>query len=116
MLNQDKYRTAEERVRAFNAWCLRTTCDKCDKPKNMSCGIYWLALEADAEKPEPCPSCHSDNILYCLKSAAGSYYCECGGCGLRSSMCDTPEAAKDSYNKLARVVRTAKESEKGEVK
>ena len=29
MLNQDKYKTAEERVKAFNEWCFDRDCESC---------------------------------------------------------------------------------------
>ena len=62
MLNQDKYKTAKERVKAFNEWCFNMECKKCKLKANNfdegdGCRFYWLDLEAEEEKPEPCPFC-----------------------------------------------------------
>ena len=62
MLNQDKYKTPEERDNAFNKWCFNRDCKSCNlKAHNIDgdagCRFYWLDLEADEEKPEPCPFC-----------------------------------------------------------
>ena len=61
--NEQKYKTAKERVKAFIAYCKnKKECDhdsyrrKCPK---LKCMMEWLALEAEAAKPEPCPFCGS---------------------------------------------------------
>ena len=53
MLNQDKYKTAEERVRAFLTQ--REVSSIATVIANEF--AHWLALEAEEEKPEPCPFC-----------------------------------------------------------
>lgn len=107
MTNEQKYRTAEERVRAF----LEGISSSSVAATVAEYFARWLALEAEEEKQKPCPSCKSTNILAVLKNECGEYYCECGNCGLRSSLCDTPEEAKGSYNRMARAVKAANESE-----
>ena len=78
MRNEEKYKTAEERVEAFNSWCKRgvpgeNACHSCalihsgagENDSIYNCWAYWLALEAEDEKPdeaedekpEPCPFC-----------------------------------------------------------
>ena len=53
MLNQDKYKTAEERVGAFLTQ--REVSSIATVIANEF--AHWLALEAEEEKPEPCPFC-----------------------------------------------------------
>ena len=106
MTNEQKYRTAEERIKAFNAWCLRTTCDKCDKPKNMSCGIYWLALPCEDKKPEPCQFCGGETRP---RRLVGGFCVECD-CGYTSPFAETEAVAVAAHNRMVRAVRAAKES------
>lgn len=69
MLNQEKYKTPEERINAFNEWCFNRDCKSCElKSRNnfdsgAICRFYWLALEAEEEKPEPCPFCGGECLL-----------------------------------------------------
>ena len=65
MTNEQKYKTAEERVKAFDRWrktikcegCSQM-CDKCEAgPLADECGFKWLTLEAEEEEPKPCPFC-----------------------------------------------------------
>ena len=55
MLNQDKYKTADERNHAFSEWCFNSDCESCKlKAHNFDggdgCRFYWLALESEEEK------------------------------------------------------------------
>ena len=59
MTNEQKYKTAEERVSKFERFCYKQEeCTKCaavnDEGTRSSCAFHWLALEAEKE-PEPCP-------------------------------------------------------------
>lgn len=49
MTNEQKYRTAEERVRAFDNFCSKRACPAC-KIRNSNptsyCAFLWLSLEA----------------------------------------------------------------------
>lgn len=64
MTNEQKYKTAEERVRAFYEWCRKRDCESCELKSFrksvgdfLICPMHWLTLEAEEEKPEPCPFC-----------------------------------------------------------
>ena len=56
MLNQDKYKTAEERVKAFSEWCFNRNCESCKLKAHNGfdggdgCRFYWLALEAEEQE------------------------------------------------------------------
>ena len=115
MLNQDKYNTAKERVKAFNEWCFNKYCESC-KLKSHSldgdygCRFYWLALEAEEDKPEPCPFCHSETEIV---SSNNIYQVSCVHCLYLSEGCTNEESAISAHN---RVFRAVEAMEKGEVK
>ena len=74
MLNQDKYKTAEERVRAFLTQ--REVSSIATVIANEF--AHWLALEAEEEKPEPCPFCDRPECAT-TKSAQDVWRKEDGG-------------------------------------
>lgn len=102
MLNQDKYITAEERVKAFVAYCKnKKECDhdsvRQDCPK-MKCMMEWLSLKAEEEKPEPC--------LFCGEQMTFTEYgiaCRCGYRKVGASR----EASISAHNRLARALAKA---------
>ena len=58
MLNQDKYKTPDERNYAFNEWCFNRDCESCELKSHHfdggdGCKFYWLALEATATATAP---------------------------------------------------------------
>lgn len=63
MTNEEKYKTPEERARAFIEFChlhIRGDCRECPVGKGKPaeyCTFTWLALEAEKEKPHACPFC-----------------------------------------------------------
>ena len=120
MLNQDKFKTAEERVRAFGEFCKNEFCNQCN---HLDCKLHkqgsailrcydgWLALEAEYEKPEPCFYC--SNKTHIDHSNHDDYSALCYNCGYRSKVFNTREEAIAAHNRVARAVRAA-ESKKGE--
>lgn len=61
MQNKDKYKTPQERVKAFNEYCSLHSCECCELDKyddpdyeafpnalNCSCTFYWLELDDEA--------------------------------------------------------------------
>lgn len=64
MTNEEKYKTPEERNKAFRRFCDNRICnDGCPCHKeNANCGFLWLALEAE-EKPLPCSVCGGESIV-----------------------------------------------------
>lgn len=70
MLNSEKFKTAEERGKAFDKWChTRGGCDMCIlhdagiELQTCVCSFYWLDLETEAEKPLPCPCCGGECVV-----------------------------------------------------
>jgi len=68
MKNSEKYKTVEERASAFKRFCddmhkkhISGPCPSCPAFGNQ-CAFRWLDLEAEEEKPQPCPFCGWDSI------------------------------------------------------
>lgn len=71
MTNEEKYKTPEDRLAAFREYCDRhrekfngCTIGNCPlrTTSTRACQFFWLALEAEEEKPIPCPFCGESNI------------------------------------------------------
>ena len=123
MLNQDKYNTADERNDAFNEWCFNRDCKTCKlKAHNFDggdgCRFYWLDLEAEEEKPEPCPFCGGETHINLghLKAGVVHYWIDCISpeCMYRSAHYTDKDTAIAAHNRVARAVMAAKESEAGQ--
>lgn len=64
MLNQERYKTPEERKLMFDCFCHTRLCEFCpcnmdvirktEHERNTECRLKWLALEAEEKKPLPC--------------------------------------------------------------
>lgn len=124
MLNQDKYTTPEERVKAFEQQHCEfySGCKNC--PYETSCNGYdgrtigmhimahWLSLEAEEEKPEPCPFCHKEVVVgfsgNIHKENYRQVWCsDCERCGYECVMKKTEADAIAAHNRVARAVREA---------
>lgn len=114
MLNQDKFKTADERVKAFDEWCKRTTskkpCMYVKTQKCMNCFAHWLALEAEDEKPENCPFC-GESVSIGNISGTDAIEVRCERCGYHSCEGQDVADAIAAHNRVARAVRVARESE-----
>lgn len=103
MTNSEKFKTAEERARAFEKYCALLTCKQCEvcrKKLNHSvytCLAFWLDLEAEEEKPLPRPFCGNDVRPYDFDGI--TYACECG---YRSQVKSLIGEAIAAHNRLAR--------------
>lgn len=111
MTNDQKFKTAEERVKAFGEYCYnKKGCEYklhgCDEAR---CFAHWLALEAE-EKPETCPFCGEVTAVYYYKGKDYQIICE-RECGYQSMMFETKAEAIAAHNRVARAVRAAKKSE-----
>lgn len=63
MTNEEKYKTPQGRTSAFTRFCSERNCRECQcRGGGANCRFAWLALEAEEEKPIPCPFCGGDNI------------------------------------------------------
>lgn len=107
--NEMRYKTAEERVKAFDAWCRKEEqCKKCglDSRACAYCFNRWLAFEAEEEKPENCPFCGGKVII-----DSGMLRCDTPCCGYRLILKHDPNETIAAHNSVARAVRAARESE-----
>ena len=118
--NEEKFRTPDERNAAFKEWCLNRDCESCElKSHNgfAGCEFYWLALEEEEEKPEPCPFCGGETHINLghLKAGVVHYWVDCISpeCMYRSAHYTDKDTAISAHNRVARAVRAAKESEAG---
>lgn len=112
IINEQKYKTAEERVEAFNRFCSRTAdCVGCELRGSGTfvCQFKWLALEAEEDSIEPCVYCKSKMSPMRVGNTFRVY---CNTCGYQSSgSFETMQAAIAAHNRVARAVRAASEME-----
>ena len=120
--NEMKYKTAEERVKAFESQhCERySDCAQCQY--NSSCGgidgrsiglyimAHWLLLEAvDYEWPMPCPFCGGECEIdgVCTNEDQSSKYVSCTNdrCMYQSPIGKDESAAIAAHNRVCRAVK-----------
>ena len=118
MTNEQKYKTAKERGEAFTEWCRRkSSCRKCEADKftyggtRGGCQFYWLALEAEEEKPEPCFFC-GNKYLAIAKDGNNLWSVSCTACLYESRHHADRDTAIAAHNRVARAVRADKEEAK----
>lgn len=102
MKNFEKYKTAEDRANAFYEWCCKTKHDhECEDAISCDeCHFAWLDLEAEEEKPLPCPLCGSRmRVLGALL--------KCTSCKLTFSYGLTTNDVTSAFNRVARAVMEA---------
>lgn len=120
MTNEQKYKTAEERVRAFDTFC-NSDCKTCPVDKMGAgnscyhCMAYWISLDAEDEKPEPCPFCHKEVVVGFSENIHKEKYrqvwCSDGErCGYECAVKKTEAEAIAAHNRVARAVRMAKKA------
>ena len=113
MTNEQKYKTPEERNRAFGEWCFNMDCESCKlKAHNFDggdgCRFYWLALEAEDEpKPNPCPFCGGTTEV--TTDEQGYYGVSCIHCDYTSERYEQSIYAIAAHNRVARAVMADKE-------
>lgn len=110
MTNEEKYKTVEERIKAFDIFCCnQDTCVSC--PAHVitcGCMFRWLTLEAEAEeKPMPCPFCGAK----CEVIGAINHRVKCTECNYESTMDIDKGKVIAAHNRVCRAVRAYKESE-----
>lgn len=110
MTNEEKYNTPEERYNAFSNYCRNHKCGCCpmmNMGTSHECAFYWLALEAEEEKPMPCPFCGAK----CEVIGAINHRAKCTECNYESIMDSDKEKVIAAHNRVCRAVRAFKESE-----
>ena len=104
MKNEEKYKTAEEREKAFDDFCSKQAlCGNCplQKATGARCGYRWLELEAEAAEALPCPICGGGAYVRSGTDDYGRYweYVRCLSCGLSTTSESTKGAAVAKWNK-----------------
>ena len=118
MTNEQKYKTAKERNDAFSEWCFNRDCKTCELKSHNSfdggdgCRFYWLDLEADEEKPEPCPFC-GNKYLAITKDGNNLWSVSCTACLYESRHHENRDTAISAHNRVCHAVEAVK---KGDVK
>lgn len=106
MTNEEKYKTPEERMDAFDAFCDQyKTCKDCRlftvirHGGRSGCVFNWLALESEEEKPLPCPFCGYQAPY--LHMDGERWLVDCGACGGRIFR-STRDSAIAAWNRRAK--------------
>ena len=97
MTNAEKYKTAEERSNAFDAFCTKTECADCIcQASPAACRYTWLDLTAKETEPRPCPFCGAG-----VEARLGTYgwVVECEVCGAKSSPSELKAGAIAAWNR-----------------
>lgn len=101
MTNEQKYKTTLERV---NAYCASKGLSPCTVGYALAVDYFgWLAIEAEDEKPAPCPFCGGETRPVHF---AGVSFVKCD-CGYTSPVAETEDAAIAAHNRVAKAVRQA---------
>ena len=113
MTNAERFKTAEERAKAFNKFCIGKKCCSCELSTNVhvtisDCAFRWLDLDAEDEKPLPCPFCGGTDIVM---QDVGGFELACQGCGFHTPAYMEKEKLISEYQRVARAVIVANESE-----
>ena len=114
MTNAEKFKTAEQRAKAFEKWCKNSTSQsrgpacKVDMPNCFTCQFAWLDLEAEEEKILPCPFCGGMDLVI---QDVGGFELECQGCGFHTPSYMDKEKLISEYLLVARAVMEAGKKE-----
>lgn len=97
MTNGEKYKTVDERTKAFRRFCRTARCESCPcfvQKQYVCCQFRWLDLEAGRKRhPKPCPFCGCKNV-----SVASNGIVQCAKCGAKV-YADTQSKAIAAWNK-----------------
>lgn len=112
MTNEEKYKTPEERAKAFDKYCgnHELCVDDCLSGRTHACNVChfkWLALDVEEEKPMPCPFCGGETVK---ARKLGGVVVECR-CGYHTMVCDTTEMAIAAHNRVCRACKAYNGSE-----
>ena len=117
MTNEQKYKTADERNNAFSEWCFNRDCKSCELKSHNGfdggawCRFYWLALEAEEEKLEPCFFC-GNKYLAITKDGNNLWSVSCTACLYESRHHADRDTAVSAHNRVARAVEAIKKGVK----
>lgn len=102
MTNGEKYKTAKEREDAYTEFR--------NKTRSEIGRFAWLDLEAEEEKPMPCPFCASDCSVI---DNGGDLFVQCSNddCQYSGKLTTTKDAAIAAHNRVCKAVDAYNESE-----
>jgi Lar family restriction alleviation protein len=102
MTNGEKFKTAEERGKAFENHCnsQKSGCNKCilNKYAGDMCRFAWLELEYK-EELKPCPFCGGESEL---GKDENLYYVRCQECLTETKVYDNDYEAIAAWNRRAK--------------
>ena len=108
MTNGEKFKTVEERVIHFSAFCgahRRDIC-KCTGKcvRDVKCALEWLDLEYKEAVPKPCPFCGSKAKIVDYRpssrpSGVTYYFVQCEECFGKSVSKTTRDEAITAWNR-----------------
>ena len=106
MTNAEKFKTAEEREKAFGKWCesnkiFYSYCDATGAVKYGFNHFAWLDLETEEEKPLPCMICGRAVDIHKIGDWHTRSQVQCT-CGYRGAWCDSMDEAIALHNRMAR--------------
>lgn len=109
MTNEQKYKTTDERMRAFWRFCKgqekKNGCLGCPTkgvpPYREKCALTWLALEAEEELLS-CPFCGGNAESQFVPSFRNSYFVRCKICLSSIRGYDTKDKAIAAWNRRAK--------------
>lgn len=126
LTNEQKYKTPEERIKAFRNHCnpivgnCGTRCRLSEPDKSggydmMNCFAHWLTLEAELVKPMDCPFCGGKCRIRRSPTSV-NLACDCGyhspfRVPSSNGFYSTDNEAIAAHNRVCRAVKAAKESE-----
>ena len=115
MTNAEKFKTSEERAKAFRKFCrgYGDSCNGC-KVADFSegilerCAFSWLDREAEEENMLPCPFCGGTDVVV---QDFGGFEIVCQRCGFHTPPYVAREELISEYQRVARAVMAASGSE-----
>lgn len=112
MTNQEKYKTAEERDKAFKASCIaQENCSQCPiKTSSIRCQFLWL--EQEVSRLAPCPFCGGEARF--VRMVEGQFgdedngFVKCLKCGIEQPCANTRSRAIAAWNRRTKKKGAAK--------
>jgi hypothetical protein len=101
MTNGEKFKTVEERGMAFNVYCHKRECFKCElnevnKRQETNCAFQWLDLEYKDDKLKQCPFCDGEARQHEVNNM---HFVYCINCGARTVDSVTEIGARFIWNR-----------------
>lgn len=110
MKNGEKYKSAEERLKALNKWCDSglglSSSKRCLANGCIECALKWLEREAEEEQILPCPCCGGECVVS-SHSEGHEVKCRSRYCYVGKTF-ESKDEAIAAHNRVARAVMAKK--------